>query len=285
MDAKDSCVFRRNWLDAAHTIQDEKLRCYFFEAVMQYALDGMKMDVPPELDLALGIIYSLIDIDRAKYEKKVEKRREAGIKGNQLRWGQKQESQEVAKIANATNATTNIANIADTVTVTDTDTVTDTVRNNDSINPPIAPRGASEAGEGINFEDYYNRVRQIAIPKAIIDIGYENQYAWRIADGAPGYAVDVSHAIAGNQGREQLVRDIYDINLRYQPATPFGAVKLALATARLKTRQQQEAILEEARRSATEPRIYETLLKKAQYIIDGNKVNNLRAFMRARPDP
>ena len=58
MDAKDSCIFRANWMRTAQSIRDLRTRCVFYEAVLQYALTGMKMEASPEISLALELIYS-----------------------------------------------------------------------------------------------------------------------------------------------------------------------------------------------------------------------------------
>lgn len=278
MDVKDSCIFRANWLNAAHKIENPALRCCFFEAVLQYALTGMKTEAPAELNLALEVIYSLIDIDRDKYEKKIEKRREAGKKGMASRWGNHQEETPItndSKNNKCYQEITNVTNITDTVTVTDT--VTDTVKDNDFKNTPIPPKG----GRALDFEDFYHRVKAVSIPKAIEEMHYERQYAWRMAEGIPGYGVEVSDAIK-TKSKPYLQDYIGEINKKYQPCTPFEQLLLAMSLSKLKTKAQEAAVLEELKRSYDEPGIFRTLTDKADYIIGGGAVSSLAGFMKSR---
>lgn len=279
MDAKDSCIFRRNWLDAAHTIADPKMRCYFFEAVIQYALTGMKMDVPPELNLALGIIYSLIDIDRDKYEKKIEKRREAGRKhsGNQYTRAAEQNGTNGTSVPNVEQ---NGTNGTYTVTDTDTDTVTDTDDNNViKDNTPKSPKGTLGGEE--SFRELVIRFMVMAVPKKVMDLHFEMQYAWRAKN--PGFVMDVSKACQTIGDTSALESEISRICKVYPGDGEFGRIKLAMKTARLKTEAQRRAVVDELKRSQYEPRIYETLSDKADYILQGNKVTSLAGFMRSRP--
>lgn len=292
MDAKDSCIFRRNWLDAAHTITDPTLRCYFFEAVMQYAFDGMKMDVPKELDLALGIIYSLIDIDRDKYEKKIEKRREAGRlggapKGNQNARKNTEQPNQANGCLDKQNEQmlTNQANQADTDTATDTvtDTATDTATdvNNDYNNTPLPPKGARKGGES-SFSGFFQRVKSVEVPGRVKEVGYDVQYVWRMVDGNPGYALAVKNAVERCESKDELTNEIYKLNSTFRAAGEFQAVKLAMAMGKLKTQAQVNAVVAEVDRSRAEEGIYKTMLDKVEYIAAGNKVKSLEGFMRSR---
>lgn len=292
MDVKDSCIFRANWLNAAHKIDNPALRCAFFEAVLQYALTGMKTEAPAELDLALEVIYSLIDIDRDKYEKKIERRREAGRKGaqvtNEMRWGNQQTS---AKSANAdfdnnfqqTSAKSTYTD-TDTVTGTVTDTGTETDKDNDFNNPPIPPRGG-----GIDFiKNLYNKVALASnrMPAMIQKARYETQYLWRIIDSKVGanYGIALHEAIKGETNPDIAASKIAAENAKYEPCVPFQMFKLAYTMTRLRTENQRQAVLDELARSMKEPDIYKTLAEKAEYIAQGNKVNSLKGFMQSRRD-
>ncbi len=282
MDVKDSCVFYADWLEAAHTIEDPTLRCGFFEAVLQYALTGMEMDTPPELKIVMTIVKKCIDRDKDKYEKKIEKRRLAGIKGNQVRWG---ESQSIANVANAINISQmsqSIANVADNGNVNGNGNVNVNGnvngKDNNVFKPsPKPPKG----GSALNFEDFYLRVAGVSIPKAIEELHYERQYVWRMAEGIPGYGMEIAEAIKTKTDSD-LQNAIADINKRYQPKTAFEGVKLAMETVRLKTSAQKKAIFDELRRSENEPDIIKTLTEKAEYINAGGRVTSLAGFMKSR---
>lgn len=278
MDAKDSCIFRANWMRTAQTIRDLRTRCVFYEAVLQYALTGMKMEASPEISLALELIYSLIDIDREKYEKKIEKRRAAGIKGNQVRWG---ESQDVANIANATNATNksqDVANIAITVTDTVTDTDTGTDKDNDFKKLPLTPK----KGRDLSFEDFFRKVAAIRIPKRVEELAYGLQYAWRMSEDMVGYGMEVAK-IPQEHGDSDYAfcHMIQKLNGQYKPEGDFQRLKLAYDLTRVKPKVA-EAFIREQERCKDEPGIYATLDEKVRMIIDGAQITSLQGFVRSR---
>lgn len=242
--------------------------------MLQYALTGMKMEASPEISLALELIYSLIDIDREKYEKKIEKRRAAGIKGNQVRWG---ESQDVANIANATNATNksqDVANIA--ITVTDTGTVTD--KDNDFKKLPLTPK----KGRDLSFEDFFRKVAAIRIPKRVEELAYGLQYAWRMSEDMVGYGVEVAK-IPQEQGDSDhaFCNMIQKLNGYYKPEGDFQRLRLAYDLTRVKPKVA-EAFIREQERCKDEPGIYATLDEKVRMIIDGAQITSLQGFVRSR---
>ncbi len=284
MDVKDSCVFYADWLEAAHTIEDPTLRCGFFEAVLQYALTGMEMDTPPELKIVMTIVKKCIDRDKDKYEKKIEKRREAGKMGGAPLGNQnarkylEQPNQANGCLINQNQA--NQANQAVNVNVNDNGNVNGNVngKDNNVFKPsPKPPKG----GRALNFEDFYLRVAGVSIPKAIEELHYERQYVWRMAEGIPGYGMEIAEAIKTKTDSD-LQNAIADINKRYQPKTAFEGVKLAMETVRLKTSAQKKAIFDELRRSENEPDIIKTLTEKAEYINAGGRVTSLAGFMKSR---
>lgn len=293
MNTKDSCIFRANWMDAAHTIQDLSLRCAFYEALLQYALTGMKMEAPAELELALGVIYSLIDIDRDKYEKKIEKRRMAGRMGGAPQGNQNaRKYDEQSNQANQANACfdnqnqsnqSNQANQAVTDTDTDTDTDTVTVKDNDFNNPPIPPAGGGNRFMK-EFLNYAGKVKNAmdSAPVAIRKAGYEKQYAWRASELQPGYELELSAALRNAQNATDVQNAIKAVNARFTPLAEFQMFRVAYEYSRLRTQQQRTAFLDELKRSQTETDIFKTLADKAEYINQGNKVSSLTAFFRAR---
>ncbi len=281
MDVKDSCVFYADWLEAAHTIEDPTLRCGFFEAVLQYALTGMEMDTPPELKIVMTIVKKCIDRDKDKYEKKIEKRREAGRLGGYQKVANASKCQQnLANLANASKCQQNLANLAVNVNgnVNGNDNGNVNGKDNNVFKPsPKPPKG----GRALNFEDFYLRVAGVSIPKAIEELHYERQYVWRMAEGIPGYGMEIAEAIKTKTDSD-LQNAIADINKRYQPKTAFEGVKLAMETVRLKTSAQKKAIFDELRRSENEPDIIKTLTEKAEYINAGGRVTSLAGFMKSR---
>lgn len=278
---KKSCVFHANWLQAAQSIKDLRVRCLFYEAVLQYALTGMKTDVPPELELVITFVYSLIDVDRSKYEKTCERRREAA----NARWEKLHQANDAAQCKDM--QTMQMHNLhydtgTDTETETDTETDTDTdKKSNDFIIPPLTPQGANGGAGASSFKDFLGRVKAIQVPKAVQDSGYTTQYVWRMAEGQPGYGLAVNAAIRESANQEEFVQRMQAANATYKARTEFMAVKLALATARC-TPAQQAAVIAETERAGGEKDLWKTLLEKVNYILGGGKVGSLAGFMRAR---
>lgn len=98
------------------SILNPKQKAAWVDAVFAYVMDGA---APVQnLDKATLVAFTAakrhLEEDAEKWEDVKQKRSEAGKKGNEKRWGAKQ---NIAKIANATDAKQNIANIADNVNV------------------------------------------------------------------------------------------------------------------------------------------------------------------------
>lgn len=84
-----------------------------FKALFRYVRDGEILVTDNRtLQYAFVAFKTTIDHNAEKYTRIVEKRREAGRKGNRVRWGEKEESQNIANIANATNESQTIAKVA-----------------------------------------------------------------------------------------------------------------------------------------------------------------------------
>lgn len=101
------------------SILNPKQKAAWVDAVFAYVMDGA---APVQnLDKATLVAFTAakrhLEEDAEKWEDVKAKRREAGKKGNEKRWGAKQNIAKIAKIANATDAKQNIANIADNVNV------------------------------------------------------------------------------------------------------------------------------------------------------------------------
>ena len=280
MDAKDSCIFRANWMRTAQTIRDLKTRCVFYEAVLQYALTGMKMEASPEISLALELIYSLIDIDREKYEKKIEKRREAGRKGMASRWGTQQDVTSITSDNNDNKCYQNITNITDTVTdtVTDTDTDTGTDKDNDFKKLPLTPK----KGRDLSFEDFFRKVSAIRIPKRVEELAYGLQYAWRMSEDMVGYGMEVAKIPQEHGDSDHAFCNmIQKLNGQYKPEGDFQRLRLAYDLTRVKPKVA-EAFIREQERCKDEPGIYATLDEKVRMIIDGAQITSLQGFVRSR---
>lgn len=287
MDAKDSCIFRANWMRTAQSIRDLRTRCVFYEAVLQYALTGMKMEASPEISLALELIYSLIDIDREKYEKKIEKRRMAGRMGGAPQGNQNaRKYDEQANQANQANAcfdNQNQANqakqaVTDTATVTDTDTGTVTDKDNDFKKLPLTPK----KGRDLSFEDFFKKVAAIRIPKRVEELSYGLQYAWRMSEDMVGYGVEVAK-IPQEQGDSDhaFCNMIQKLNGQYKPEGDFQRLRLAYDLTRVKPKVA-ETFIREQERCKDEPGIYATLDEKVRMIIDGAQITSLQGFVRSR---
>ena len=285
MDAKDSCIFRANWMRTAQTIRDLRTRCVFYEAVLQYALTGMKMEASPEISLALELIYSLIDIDREKYEKKIEKRREAGKRGalitNEKRWGYQEQSANIDKSqqtsANA-DKSQQTSHDTDTVTDTVTDTDTGTDKDNDFKKLPLTPK----KGRDLSFEDFFRKVSAIRIPKRVEELAYGLQYAWRMSEDMVGYGMEVAKIPQEHGDSDHAFCNmIQKLNGQYKPEGDFQRLRLAYDLTRVKPKVA-EAFIREQERCKDEPGIYATLDEKVRMIIDGAQITSLQGFVRSR---
>lgn len=285
MDAKDSCIFRANWMHTAQTIRDLRTRCVFYEAVLQYALTGMKMEASPEISLALELIYSLIDIDREKYEKKIEKRREAGKRGalitNEKRWGYQEQSANIDKSqqtsANA-DKSQQTSHDTDTVTDTVTDTGTVTDKDNDFKKLPLTPK----KGRDLSFEDFFKKVASIRIPKRVEELAYGLQYAWRMSEDMVGYGMEVAKIPQEHSDSDHAFCNmIQKLNGYYKPEGDFQRLRLAYDLTRVKPKVA-EAFIREQERCKDEPGIYATLDEKVRMIIDGAQITSLQGFVRSR---
>lgn len=282
MEVRDSCVFYTDWYDAAQSIESPILRCAFLEAVLQYALTGMEMDVPPELKLSITIIKKQIDRNREKYDKICEKRREAINK----RWNKTK--QDDTKDTNEYNSIEMYSNVTDNDNVNENGNGNDNGNDNDRIindsnkkNPPT-PFGGIGGGGAKSFNDFFESVKSISVPKKVIDARYELQYIWRMADGIPGYGLEVRKAIETTTSKDQFESAIQEANRKFKPSSDFQAVKLAVAMSGLKSQAQVNAVIAEVQRVPGEAGIYATMLDKVEYMKAGNKVGSLAGFMKSR---
>ncbi len=129
MKSKESFIFHKIWWENTRHLPTEA-RCEIYDTLFRYVFEGVEPTFDPlsAVSMAMKFIKERIDADKDKYIATCEKRAAAGRRGNEKRWGKKEdESQTIANIANATTESQTIANIADTDTESDTDTDTEKI--------------------------------------------------------------------------------------------------------------------------------------------------------------
>ena len=115
MKSKESFIFHKIWWENTRHLPTEA-RCEIYDTLFRYVFEGVEPTFDPlsAVSMACSFIKKHIDDDKAKYVATCEKRAAAGRRGNEKRWGKKDdESQSIANIANATTESQSIANIAD----------------------------------------------------------------------------------------------------------------------------------------------------------------------------
>lgn len=130
MKSKESFIFHKIWWENTRHLPTEA-RCEIYDTLFRYVFEGVEPTFDPlsAASMAMKFIKERIDADNTKYIQTCEKRAAAGRRGNEKRWGKKEdESQTLANIANATTESQTIANIADTDTESDTDTDTEKIK-------------------------------------------------------------------------------------------------------------------------------------------------------------
>lgn len=149
---RESFLFYRDWWESMK--DNDAIRYEVYDAIMTKVFDDIEPEVSPVAKMALKFILPVIGRDHDKYNDVREKRKAAGIKGNEKRWGQSQ------TIANATSATpesqmsqtiANVANIAvnDNVNVN----VNDNVNKNNKKTPKGVKKEKEVAASAATPED------------------------------------------------------------------------------------------------------------------------------------
>lgn len=124
---------------------NDAIRYEVYDAIMTKVFDDIEPEVSPMAKMALRFILPVIGRDHDKYNDVREKRKAAGIKGNEKRWGKSQ------SIANATDAicesqmSRSIANVADNVNVNVNDN--GSLINRDNKNNKKTPKGVKKEKE------------------------------------------------------------------------------------------------------------------------------------------
>lgn len=135
---RESFLFYRDWWESLR--DNDAIRYEVYDAIMAKVFDNIEPEVSSMANMALRFILPVIGRDNDKYNDVREKRKAAGIKGNEKRWGK---SQTIANVANATDAicesqmSQTIANVADNVNVND----------NDNKNNKKTPKGVKKEKE------------------------------------------------------------------------------------------------------------------------------------------
>lgn len=135
---RESFLFYRDWWESLR--DNDAIRYEVYDAIMAKVFDNIEPEVSSMANMALKFILPVIGRDNDKYNDVREKRKAAGIKGNEKRWGK---SQTIANVANATDAicesqmSQTIANVADNVNVND----------NDNKNKKKTPKGVKKEKE------------------------------------------------------------------------------------------------------------------------------------------
>lgn len=99
-----SFIFRESWWTIIRNLPNTQ-KCAIFESLCKYVFDGedTNVDIFSPAGMAIQFIKRDMELDKNKYERIKERRREAGKKGNAVRWNNDRNvSQNIANIANAT---------------------------------------------------------------------------------------------------------------------------------------------------------------------------------------
>ena len=304
MEQKDSCIFYRSWKKCLGAIPDKAMRCDLYDAIVDYALDGVEPELSPEYMTAWVLIKEVIDKDKEKYAKSVEQRRAAINSRWQKRQERKEEDDE--KSANTYGRTSRNTENTSRIIRNTKNTVNDNVNVNDNvddnvdysssssilknnlkkINTPQPPKGGVKEGAGKKgFRNYLSRVAAVEVPPILEKWHYENQYRWRMAEGMPAFSKAIDALLKKTNGDEAAFIDGFKpLENKYQPAVSFTAYKVAVGALLLGERAR-EAICDEVDRGIhnEESGIWDRMLGKIEYF-KTHTVENPEAFVKARQD-
>jgi len=107
MKDKESFVFHKDWYEALKDL-DDKLRLEVYDATMQYAFYGEKIEVSPSANVALRFILPHLERDIEKYKIICERRKLSGSQG-----GIAKGSKCKQMLPNATKCYQKLASVAD----------------------------------------------------------------------------------------------------------------------------------------------------------------------------
>ena len=103
---RESFLFYRDWWESLR--DNDAIRYEVYDAIMAKVFDNIEPEVSPMANMALKFIFPVIGRDNDKYNDVREKRKAAGIKGNEKRWGKSQMSQTIANVADNVNVNVNV---------------------------------------------------------------------------------------------------------------------------------------------------------------------------------
>ena len=103
---RESFLFYRDWWESLR--DNDAIRYEVYDAIMVKVFDDIEPEVSSIANMALKFILPVIGRDNDKYNDVREKRKTAGIKGNEKRWGKSQTIANVANIAVNDNININI---------------------------------------------------------------------------------------------------------------------------------------------------------------------------------
>lgn len=91
---KDTFIFRKSWADALKK-RSAEVQLEVYNAIVSYAVEGIVPQMSEIAEVVFDFIRIEIDENNAKYEETVKKRREAGKRGMESRYGKSEESEPV----------------------------------------------------------------------------------------------------------------------------------------------------------------------------------------------
>ena len=103
---RESFLFYRDWWESLR--DNDAIRYEVYDAIMAKVFDNIEPEVSSMANMALKFIFPVIGRDNDKYNDVREKRKAAGIKGNEKRWGKSQMSQTIANVADNVNVNVNV---------------------------------------------------------------------------------------------------------------------------------------------------------------------------------
>ena len=300
--ARKSFVLYDYWIDALDTIADPADRWMLVKWVKTYATTGEEEELPEHLVPLAMMIKPSVDENNGKYDETIARRKKAAEKSWEKRRTNveagasddenKQKTMEKTKKNDAKQCKVMQCNEVQCYNDNVYDNVYEDLKSKDLKSLPPTPQGEKEAAEAAEGGIEKFGLYQESVEKALANIPpevaecYEDQYAWRLSEGMPGYALAVKQAIASGKTGYALEEQIRLLNGRYPPRTEFQAYKTAKAIASLSSEDAKLAV-HEINQSMGEPGLWKTMQEKIAYIKTRRKeIRNVAAFLHSRqPKP
>ena len=96
---RDTFIFKKSWADALKK-RSPQVQLEVYNAIVSYAVDGVVPQLSEIAEVVFDFIRIEIDENNAKYEETVKKRREAGKKGMESRYGKVEDCEPVQYVDN-----------------------------------------------------------------------------------------------------------------------------------------------------------------------------------------